>query len=316
MTNLFQELKKKLRFWINRYNFSKVTKVKGNKIFQSHDDLNIVLITFDSCRYDTLLKASTPFLDQMGKVYSAWTPATYTLPAHVSFFTGILPLVHEDIPYINRFNKQLIKMHKGGASLGGDSGNKTISLTASNEDMIHGLRKKGYYTVGSGSANWFDKKVLVKNFNNFKYVRAQSSEAQCNYIRDKLAKNSEDKPFFAFMNFYETHTPYMHYGDDRSDYSMQARDHMKFPPVEDPNKSKELGSKLHNAQMIAVENLDKVMSNFIPLLPPNTLVVLTADHGEAFGEDGFWGHGVYHEKIMNVPMMCFMLNGEDPLKEV
>lgn len=315
MTNLFQELKKKLRFWINRYNFSKVTKVKGEKIFQNHDDLNIVLITFDSCRYDTLVKANTPFLDQMGKIYSAWTPASYTLPAHISFFTGILPLVHDDIPYINRFNKQLIKMHKGGASLGGDSGNKTISLTASNEDMIHGLRKKGYYTVGSGSANWFDKKVLVKNFNHFKYVRAQSSEAQCNYIRDKLAKNSEDKPFFAFMNFYETHTPYMHYGDDRSDFSMQARDHMEFPPKEDLNKSKELGTKLHGAQVAAAESLDSVMSNFIPLLPPNTLVVLTADHGEAFGEDGFWGHGIYHEKVMNVPMMCFMLNGEDPLTE-
>lgn len=315
MTNLLQQLKKKLRFWINRYNFSRVTKVKGEKIFQNHDDLNIVLITFDSCRYDSLLNAETPFLDEMGKIYSAWTPATYTLPAHISFFTGIFPLVHEDIPYINRFNKQLIKMHKGGASLGGDAGKKTINLKASNEDMIHGLRQNGYYTVGSGSANWFDKKVLVKNFNDFKYIRAQSSEAQCNYIRDKLAKQAIDKPFFAFLNFYETHTPYMHYGDDRGEFSMQARDHMKFPPVEDTVKTQELGSKLHRAQMEAVEHLDRVLSDFIPLLPPNTMIMLTADHGEAFGEDGFWGHGIYHPKVMNVPMMCFMLNGDDPLAE-
>lgn len=315
MTNLFNTVKKKLRFWINHYNFKRVSSVKGEKIFQNHDDTNIVFITFDSCRYDSLMQANTPFLDQMGKIYSAWTPATYTLPAHISFFTGILPLVHEDIPYINRFNKQLIKMHKGGASLGGDSGKKTINLKASKEDMIQGLKKEGFYTVGSASANWFDKRVLVKNFHDFKYIRAQSCEAQCTYVRKKLAKNAVDKAFFAFMNFYETHTPYMHYGNDRSEYSMHARDHMSFPPREDKMKKQELGSKLHTAQIKAAEHLDKVMSDFIPLLPPNTLVVLTADHGEAFGEDGFWGHGIYHPTVMNVPMMCFMLNGDDPLLE-
>ena len=46
-------------------------------------------------------------------------------------------------------------------------------------------------------------------------------------------------------------------------------------------------------------------------MPDNTLVILTADHGEAFGEDGFWGHGIYHEKVMNVPMSCFMVGGDD-----
>jgi membrane-anchored protein YejM (alkaline phosphatase superfamily) len=315
MADLLKQLKKKLRFWLNSYNFNKITQVKGDKVFQTHDDLNIVLITFDSCRYDTLVKASTPFLDQMGKIYSAWTPATYTLPAHISFFTGILPLVHEDIPYVNRFTKQLIKVHKGGANLGGDSGKRTVSLKASKHDMIHGLRQTGYYTVGSGSANWFDKKVLIQNFNDFKYVRAQSASAQCNYIRNKIAKHSVDKPFFAFLNFYETHTPYMHYGDDREDYSMQARDHMKFPPVEDTVKKDSHGAKLHQAQVLAAEHLDSVLSQFLPLLPQNTLVVLTADHGEAFGEDGFWGHGVYHPTVMNVPMMCFLLSGEDPLIE-
>lgn len=313
--DLFQTIKKKLRFWINSYNFNKVTEIKDRKFFQTHEDLNYVLITLDSCRYDSLIKAHTPELDRLGKIYSAWSPATYTLPAHVSFFTGILPMVHEEVPYLNRFTKQLFKMHKGGASLGGEAGSKTLNLKASKKDMIHGLKQSGFYTVGSGAANWFDKEVLVKNFHNFKYLRAQSAEAQCNYILSKLSQNAVKKRFFSFINFYETHTPYMHYGSDREEYSMNARDHMQFPPYEDSKKRHELGERLHIAQIKAAAHLDSVLGKFLKLLPTNTLVVLTADHGEAFGEDGYWGHGIYHPLVMNVPMMCFMLNHQNPLAD-
>ncbi len=210
MFELLKTIKKKLRFWLNSYNFNKVTEIKNRKVFQTHDELNYLLITLDSCRYDSLVKANTPELDKRGKIYPAWTPATYTLPAHVSFFTGILPMVHEELPYLNRFTKQLFKMHKGGASLGGESASKTLSLGASKKDMIHGLRQQGFYTVGSGAANWFDKEVLVKNFQHFKYTRAQSAEAQCNYILDNLSRHAGEKRFFSFINFYETHTPSHH----------------------------------------------------------------------------------------------------------
>jgi membrane-anchored protein YejM (alkaline phosphatase superfamily) len=316
VSSFLQTIKKQIRFWINSYNFNKVTEIKEQKVFQNHQELNYVLITLDSCRYDSLLKADTPILDSYGKIYSAWTPATYTLPAHISFFTGILPMVHENIPYLNRFTKQLFKMHKAGASLGGDSGLKTLNLQASKKDMIHGLKKLGFYTVGSGAANWFDKEILVKNFDDFKYVRAQSAEAQVNYTIKKLFKNANSKRFFSFINFYETHTPYMHYGKDREEYSMNARDHMLFPPQEDEQKKAELGSKLHDAQIKAAEHLDSVLGKFFELLPLNTLVILTADHGEAFGEDGFWGHGIYHPLVMNVPMMCFMISREQPLLDL
>jgi len=313
--DLFANLKEKIRFFINAYNFSKAKKVEQININQTQEEMNVVLIVFDSCRYDSLTQAKTPNLDRLGQIYSAWSPATYTLPAHISFFTGILPMVHEAVPYLNRFKKQFIKMHKGGANLGGEIGKKTIQLKASKRDMIYGLRQEGFYTVGSAAANWFDKEVLVKNFNDFKYLRAQSAEAQCNYILKKLQTNASKRRFFAFMNLYETHTPYMHYGKDRKEYSMNARDHMSFPPEEIPNKIKDLGEKLHEAQIKAAEHLDYVMGEFLPQLPRNTLLIVTADHGEAFGEDGFWGHGVYHPKVMNVPMLCAMLNGEKVLEE-
>ena len=110
-----------------------------------------------------------------------------------------------------------------------------------------------------------------------------------------------------FMNLIETHSPYMHYGEDREEYGIKARGEMSFPPVEDVDELRERGAKLHQAQIEAAEYCDKQLEPLLNAMPKNTMVILTADHGEAFGEDGFWGHGIYHEKVMNVPMSCFLL---------
>jgi membrane-anchored protein YejM (alkaline phosphatase superfamily) len=309
---LIQGLRKRLRFWLNELSF-KIGRVelKDIKVQQNHDQMNILWLVYDSCRYDSLVQAHTPTLDRYGKIHSAWTPGTYTLPAHISFFTGILPMVYEPIPYLNRFTKQLITMNKAGQASKEAEGSKTIKLKASRRDMIHGLSQAGYFTVGSGAATWFDKEVLTKGFRHFKYRQAQSAEEQCNFILRKLSTDAVDKPFFAFINFIETHTPYMHYGPDREEYSMQARDYMNFPPQEDYEMRSDKGQKLHQAQIKAAEHLDAITGELLSKLPLNTLVMIMSDHGECFGEDGFWGHGIYHPLVMNVPLMCFMLNGED-----
>ena len=313
--NIFNIIKKKVRYWINAYNFNKTKEIATWTINDTQERMNYLWIVYDSCRYDSLVQARTPVLDRYSKIYSAWTPGTYTLPAHISFFTGILPTVNEPIPYVNRFHKQLISMSKAGQALDHAKDRRTIELGSSKHDMIHGLTKAGYYTVGSGAATWFAKKVLTEGFMHFNHVRAESAESQYNYVLRKLSEKSSSKPFFAFLNLIETHTPYMHYGADREEYSMQARDSMEFPPREDTGLMETKGKKLHNAQILAAEHLDKILGQLLPQIPTNTCVMIMADHGEAFGEDGFWGHGVYHPTVMNVPMACFMLNGERILED-
>ena len=315
LNNLFHNFKKNIRNKLHEASFNAENQIKKIDLIQEHDEMNILLVTFDSCRFDTMCRANTSCLDKYGEIYSAWTPATYTLPAHISFFTGIFPLVNEDLPYLNRFKKQLISLKDAGQALKDSKSRRTISLPSSAHDMIYSLRKAGYYTVGAGSATWFAKNVLTQNFQDFKYKRAASAARNCNFLLKKLKQKSQKSPCFAFMNFIETHTPYMHYGADREEYAMQARDFMSFPPREDIYMKETKGHKLHQAQISAVEHLDKIMGEFLALLPKKTFVIITADHGEAFGEDGFWGHGVYHPTVMNVPMMCFMLNGEKPLED-
>jgi len=40
------------------------------------------------------------------------------------------------------------------------------------------------------------------------------------------------------------------------------------------------------------------------LAPKNTYVTITADHGELFGEEGYFGHGpIQHKKVLEVPFV-------------
>ena len=62
-------------------------------------------------------------------------------------------------------------------------------------------------------------------------------------------------------------------------------------------------------QRMAAEFLDGRLPGLFSSIPVNTLVVLCGDHGECFGEDGYWGHGVNHPKVLEVPLAIFRLDG-------
>jgi arylsulfatase A-like enzyme len=60
--------------------------------------------------------------------------------------------------------------------------------------------------------------------------------------------------------------------------------------------------ELQGRQIDAVTYLDGVFARLFDLLPSNTWVIVTSDHGELFGEDRYFGHGpISHEKVLEVP---------------
>jgi hypothetical protein len=62
--------------------------------------------------------------------------------------------------------------------------------------------------------------------------------------------------------------------------------------------------ELRLRQIETVRYLDRVMEELFDLVPKNTYITITADHGELFGEDGYFGHGpVMHEKVFEVPFL-------------
>ena len=261
---------------------------------------NLLMLTYDSCRYDSAIQAHTPVLDSYSPIHQAFAPATYTYPAHHSFFCGIFPYLPSPLPYYNRFVKQLIALEGGGD---GVKTKESFVIERHAENIVAGLAKAGYYTVGSAGASWFAKPSLRKGFQDFHFTHNARALDQIQHVLN--AVQSSSKNFFGFINFMESHAPFMHYDDPT--YNMTARKKMVWPPVYDAAND-EYGDRLHAAQIKAVEYLDACLPALFEPLPGNTIVLLFADHGEAFGEDGYWGHGVYHPKVMEIPMAIFRLD--------
>ena len=62
--------------------------------------------------------------------------------------------------------------------------------------------------------------------------------------------------------------------------------------------------ELRARQIYAVKYLDTVVEELFDLVPENTYITITSDHGELFGEDGYFGHGpIMHEKVFEVPFV-------------
>ena len=61
---------------------------------------------------------------------------------------------------------------------------------------------------------------------------------------------------------------------------------------------------LRARQVDAVKYLDRVVEELFDVVPKNTWITITSDHGELFGEDGYFGHGpIHHEKVFEVPFL-------------
>ncbi|MDP1906677.1 MAG: hypothetical protein Q8K85_00155, partial [Hyphomicrobium sp.] len=61
---------------------------------------------------------------------------------------------------------------------------------------------------------------------------------------------------------------------------------------------------LHLQQIKTVEYVDGVLDALISKAPVGTHFIVTADHGECFGESGYFGHGpIVHEKVLEVPFI-------------
>jgi Sulfatase len=262
---------------------------------------NFVLLTYDSCRYDVLLSAHTPVLDSCADVILAETPGNYTFAAHMSFFSGILPCSIEPLPYYNRFVKQLIGLVEVGE---GQVAKSALHTMRSDDNVLAGFKDSGYQVVGAGAMNWFRQHSLTRSFEKFSFT-GTDAKSQVDFVRSAI---NLSKPFFAFINFGETHAPFSYAGQSEAcPVDVRAR-LMEWPPVESGPVGRQSPAFGHQVQ--AAEFLDRQLGRFLDGLPGNTIVVLCSDHGESFGEDGYWGHGHNHRTVLEVPMSIFTVSGE------
>lgn len=256
------------------------------------DPHSVLLITLDSCRYDTFASAAAPRMKAVGPLYRAMAPSHFTFGSHASIFVGFTPGVADvALPYVNPKFGRIFKL--GGAA---SAGVHPPFISLEGRDIVEGFRRKGMATIGSGAVRWFDPDtetgaVLTRPFDKFYYPgNAYSLDAQLDWIISRLVTTSG--PAFVFLNIGETHVPYFH---KDAPWDRSYNPCVPFGSNNDPIECR-------RRQTNCLEYVDQRLGELLDLFAAGT-VIICADHGDCWGEDGIWEHGISHPKALEVPLL-------------
>lgn len=116
-----------------------------------------------------------------------------------------------------------------------------------------------------------------------------------------------ERPFFAFVNYLDAHEPYLPMAPFDSVF-LEAT-YPPLPPAAHGGEYKDDRPREMRPYDQAIAYLDAEIGRLLGALAErglleNTLVIVTSDHGEEFGEHGFYGHGhTLYQAALAVPLI-------------
>ena len=271
---------------------------------------NYILVVFDSCRYDSFMRARPKTMKKLGKVERRWSYASWTSPSHYNLLIGLMPHLSPKHVYASEYyKKDFLQFNErlGCRDIQFRSLVPRLYLPVFLNETL------GYRTHAMVSLPVLNPKtVLNQGFDSYKLMD------QHNDMRAMVRqlKFSADRPSFYLLNVGETHYPYALPDEPEDQWPRISGVHGVFKHLDDLvvggklRKSKEKFfddakmEELRKHQVRAVGYLDKVVEELFDVVPKDTYITITSDHGELFGEDGYFGHGpIHHEKVWEVPFV-------------
>ncbi len=294
------------------------------KIFRSDGKMNnLFFIVFDSCRFDAYQAAKTPNLDRIGQAEKRYSYASWTSPSHFTFLMGMVPHCSPKGVFASNVYRDEFSLWSARLNLKDVEFGKFVPQLS----LPHFLKTQGYRTEGMVSlpvlnpmtamSQHFDRYELAPEHNDLSVILDGSDTF-------RGVSPTKDEPTFYFINTGETHYPYLLPGESGADLPHISGVHGVFKHLDDflKNPSEFLEGKnqddfftpeqfrsFYDKQIACVEHLDGVVGRLMDRCPDNTYFMIMSDHGELFGEDGYFGHGpIFHEKVFEV----FFLEGRLP----
>ncbi len=284
-----------------RYNHETVPGAKRN---------NYVLVVFDSCRWDAFVRARPKTIRKLGKVERRWSYASWTAPSHYNLLMGLMPHVSPKHVFASEYYKRdFLKFNErlGTSDFEFKSLVPRLYLPVFLQECL------GYRTHAMVSLPVLNPKTPVnQGFDTFRLMPKHNDMAAM--VREM--KFDGGRPSFYLLNVGETHYPYALPDEPEDEWPRIHGVHGVFKHLDDHvvggrlvgPKEKFFNQKkldeLRARQVRAVKYLDAVVEEMFDLVPKNTYVTILSDHGELFGEEGYFGHGpIQHEKVLEVPFV-------------
>ncbi len=272
---------------------------------------HFIIVILDSCRWDTFLEAEPKTILKLGQVERRYTYASWTAPSHYNLLTGLFPHTSPEHVYASEYYKEDFFNYNQRLGAKGIEFAKMVPGLWLPEFLRNTL---GYSTHARVSLPVLNPKTGINRcFDSFQLMDSH------NDMRAMLPTMRFDggRPAFYLLNIGETHYPYALPNEDASmwprisgvngvfkklDQSVDAQGNLIKDTTEFFDQEKL--DQLRGRQINTVRYLDGVFAELFDLVPKNTYIVVTADHGELFGENGYFGHGpIMHEKCFEVPYL-------------
>ncbi len=273
---------------------------------------NYLIVILDSCRYDAFMEARPRTVSALGEVQRRWSYASWTAPSHYNLLMGLLPHSSPQQVYASEYYKR--DFFKYQERLGAER-IEFKSLVPQLFLPTFLKWKLGYHTHAMVSLPVLNPATLLnKDFDSFTLMPTHNDMAA---MVERLSF-SPDRPSFYLLNVGETHYPYALPNEPSEEWPKIHGVHGVFKHLDDAVVGGKLIEdeegerffdqdkldRLRKRQVHAVRYLDEVFERLFDIVPPNTYITITADHGELFGEEGYFGHGpINHEKAYEVPFV-------------
>ncbi|MEM7200987.1 MAG: sulfatase [Planctomycetota bacterium] len=282
---------------------------------------NVLLVVLDTVRADRLGTygyglPTTPAIDalaQRGTVFDwAISPSPWTLPAHASIFTGKYP------------------QHL--------SANWLTPLDDAEPTLAERFAAAGYHTAGfvgnlayctaetglaRGFAHYEDDRVTPATIafstslgrrvmawlgyhSHFELVRNDAETVSSGFLR--WVDRHDDRPFFAFLNYFDAHNYYLPpppFDEGFGAVSPLVRSSLSMRRQWTDAEIAGVGAGYDGCLAFIDHWIARLEQDLAARgVLDDTIVVITGDHGEQFGEHGLMGHGnSLYRSVLHVPLI-------------
>ncbi len=314
---------------------------------------NIILITIDALRADHLScygykRNTSPTIDRLARegiiFKKAIASAPYTTASITSLQTSTYPLTRGgDYTDLSTRTTLAETLNKEGFSTIGVHSNPFFSLynyskgfEIFTDPLITGVRRKSVAKIKKIFTRYTKKDSLfyniIKNaydvFREKKIVPPYSSADRINEEVISSLENRLKKRFYLWIHYMDVHEPYIpkkiFFGEKIPKEKIKE---LMDKTIHDPNSLSLKGRKkiidLYDNEIRCVnEKIRELMEKLEKLCDlKKTLLIITADHGQALGEREYYGHGGrnmpinFFDELIHIPLI-FWSKSKDILTRI